>query len=120
LSHAANIAAVIAGIGFWYESFGFSADALVASLGLWLIQCWLAVRVAIDRSLFFTLAASGEESAECLDTLLVDWKLLKAPKPRTLADRSRGALRLWRMQQVALMLQLVTLGLGMILRAVSL
>jgi hypothetical protein len=120
LSHVANAAAVIAALGFWYESFGASADVLAASLLLWLVQCWFAVRVAIDRSLFFTLAESGEESAEWLDTLLVDWQLLKAAKSRSMADRSRGALRLWRIQQAALVLQLAVLGAGMVLRAVSL
>jgi hypothetical protein len=120
LSHIGNAAAVIAALGFWYESFGASADALAVSLLLWLVQCWFAVRVAIDRSLFFTLAENGEESADWLDALLVDWKFLKSAKSRSLADRSRGALRLWRMQQAALVLQLAVLGAGMILRAVSL
>ena len=120
LSHVANAAALIAGIGFWYESFGASADALIVSLFLWLVECWFAVRVAIDRPLFASLAEGGEESPEWLDALLVSWGILKAARPRSIADRTRGALRLWRMQQVALMLQLAALGVGMIFRAVSL
>ncbi len=120
LANVANVAAMVAGIGYWWEGFGASAAALAISLLVWVIEVWLAVRVAIDRSLFRTLAEDPQEGADWLDALLVDWKLAKAPKPRSLADRSRGALRLWRLQWAALVLQLAALGAAMILRAVNL
>jgi hypothetical protein len=120
LANAANAAAVIAGVGFWYEGFGASAVALAVSLFFWVVGSWFAVRVAIDRSLFQTLAEDPGEGADRLDSLLVYWKLVTAAKSRSMPDRSRGALRLCRMQGVALALQLAALGVAMILRAVNL
>ena len=111
LSHVANAAAIIAGIG--------GASILtVVSLAAWPIGSWYAVRVAIDRSLFRTLAANPEEGVEWLDSLLLDWKLVKVAGSRNIADRSRGALRLWRMQAAALVVQLATLAAAEILRVV--
>ena len=120
VANAANVAGIIAGVGYWYEGPGASSGALALSLVFWVVELWFAGRVAIDRSLFRTLAADSEQSAEWLDVLLVDWRFIKAAKSRSMADRSRGALRLLRMQSVTLILQLVTLGVAMILRAVNL
>ena len=112
LSNVANAAAIIAGIST-------SGVLLVVSLAAWLVESWFAVRVAIDRSLFRTLAANPQDGADWLDALLVDWKLVKAATSRSMTDRSRGALRLWRMQAVALTVQLATLAAGIILRVVN-
>lgn len=54
------------------------------------------MRVAIDRSLFHTLAANPEEGADWLDSLLLDWELVKVAGSRSIADRSLGGPRLWR------------------------
>jgi hypothetical protein len=121
LSHVSNAAAIIAGInGAGINGAGIKATGIlpVISLAAWLIGIWYAVRVAIDRSLFRTLAANPEAGADWLDSLLRDWKLVKAPGSRSIADRSRGALRLWRMQAAALIVQLATLIAAEILRAV--
>lgn len=118
LSHAANAAAVIAGIGCW-SSRGVSGILLAVSLTAWVVGSWFAVRVAIDRALFRTLASHPADGADWLDALLVDWKLVKAAPSRSLQDRSRGAMRLWRMQSAALALELATLALALVLRLVT-
>jgi hypothetical protein len=119
LSHVANAAAVIAGIACWVER-GPALFLLTLSLALWLVESYFAARVAIDRSLFQTLAEHPEARADRLDYLLVDWKLLKTAKSRNMTDRIRGALKLLRMQSVALVLQLVALAGAIALRWVSL
>lgn len=119
LSHAANAAAIIAGVACWVAR-GPALTLLVSSLALWLIESWFAARVAIDRSLFQTLSENPESGADRLDNLLVDWKLLKTPKSRTMTDRIRGALRLLRIQSAALTLQLASLAGAIALRSMSL
>ena len=120
VANVANAAAIMAGVGFWYEGFGVCAGMLVASLLCWVIESWFAVRVALDRALFRTLAEHPEDGADSLDTLLVDWDFIKTTKSRSMADRCGGALRLWRIQQLVLVLQLAALGGAMILRGMHL
>jgi hypothetical protein len=120
LAAIANVAAIIAGFAYWYAAPGASAAVLAFSLACWMVGSWFAVRVAIDRSLFRTLAEDSPEGAEWLDALLVEWALVKSTKSRSIADRSRGALRLWRMQSAALVIQLAALAGAMMLRAVNL
>jgi hypothetical protein len=112
MSSIANAAAIIAG-------FGITGIPLVVSLAVWLVESWFAVRVAIDRSLFRTLAANPRDGADWLDALLVDRKLIKAANSRSMEDRSRGALRLWRLQAAALTVQLVVLVAAVVLRVGS-
>ena len=128
IAHVANAAAVIAGIGCWLAR-GPALPLLFLSLTLWLVQTWFAARVAIDRSLFQTLAHDPASGPGRLDALLiewklrerkpVDWELVKTPQSRSMADRIQGALRLWRMQSAALALQLLTLGAAVALRWVN-
>jgi hypothetical protein len=125
MANVANAAGVIAGVGYWYEGPGASSLALAVSLVFWIVETWFAIRVAVDRRLFHAMAEDPEAAATRLDELLVEWKLRKAPKSptmenRSLADRSRGALRLLRMQWAAMVLQLAVLASAMILRAVNL
>lgn len=112
LSNVANAAAIVAAIAG-------GGIPLVVSLTAWLVESWFAVRVAIDRSLFCTLAAHPADGADWLDALLVDWKLMKAAKSRRMSSRSRGALRLWRMQAAALTVQLAALATAVVLRVVK-
>ena len=119
LAKAANAAAIIAGVGYWYEGPGLSSMGLALSLAFWVVECVLALRVEIDHSLFETFARDPEAAGDWLDGLLVDWKLVKAAKSRDVSERSRGAMRLWRMQRVALVLQLAALAGAMVLRAVN-
>ena len=120
LANVANVAAIVAGVGYWYEGPGWSSIGLAVSLVCWIVESMFAVRVAIDRSLFQTLAKDPEAGGGWLDALLVDWKLAGARKSRNMPERSKAALRLWRIQRSALILQLAALGGAMILRAVNL
>ena len=120
IANAANAAAVIAGIGCY---FGRSTTAVAILLGLslaaWAVESWYAVRVAVDRSLFVALAQEPADGADWLDVLLVDWKLIKTAKSRNMTDRMQGAMRLWRIQGAALVLQLAALAGAIVVRAVS-
>jgi len=118
VSQASNVIAVIAGVGCWWLQ-GSIAILLFVSLIAWLAQTWFAARVAIDRSLFQTLAGDPEEGADKLDSLLAQWGVLKQARPRSIEDRSRGALRLLRLQSAALGLQVLALFCAMLLRTVE-
>jgi hypothetical protein len=121
LCQVANAAAIISGIngaGFNGAAINCAGVLTVVSLAAWMIGIWYSVRVAIDRSLFRTLAANPEARADWLDSLLLEWKLVKVAGSRSIAERSRGALQLWRMQAAALIVQLATLAAAEILRAV--
>jgi hypothetical protein len=118
LANFANAAAIIAGVGCWWVH-GACVVLLGMSLLGWVLESWFAVRVAIDRSLFRTLAEEPAEGADWLDGLLVDWGLVKAAQSRSMPDRTRGALRLFRMQCVALALQMAALGGAIMLHAAN-
>jgi hypothetical protein len=119
VSNAANAVAVIAGVGCWWSIRGPVSILLGLSLAAFVVQTWFAVRVAIDRSLFQALA-NGEDRAKRMDVLLVDWKLVKTVMAdRSMGDRSRGALALWRKQSTALAIQLLALGGAIILHTVT-
>jgi hypothetical protein len=118
IANAGNTAALIAGIGCW-SSQGIVGVLLGVSLAAWLLESWFAVRVAIDRSLFHSLAGEPADGADWLDALLVDWKLLKRAQSRSMPDRSRGALQLLRLQVAALAVQLAALALALVLHVVT-
>ena len=109
LANAGNAAAIVAGIGCIVASPSYSGLVLGGSLLFWFVECWFAVRVAIDSSLFRVLADDPEEGGRQLDAML-------NRSGRTLADRSRGALALWRKQIAALSMQLAALAVGIVLR----
>ena len=109
IANSGNAAAIIAGIGCIITGPTNSRLVLAGSLLLWLVENWFAVRVAIDSSLFRVLAADPEEASRQLDA-----KLNRGG--RTLADRTRGALALWRKQIAALAIQLAALAAGIVLR----
>lgn len=71
-----------------------------------LLQGWLALRVAVDEKLF-ALAGLPDRLA-ALDRVL--GRLCgSVPPERGFAERSRGALRLWKLQVVAAFLQALCL-----------
>src|SRR3989442_6302639 len=90
------------------------------SLVWWLVECWFAVRVAIDASLFRHLAGEREDRWRRLDELVASWGLGKTAQGRSAADRSRGAMALWRMQAITLTIQLVLLIAAVLLQVVGL
>ena len=79
---------------------------LFASVVLGLLQGWLALRVAVDAKLF---ALDGlPEHLAALDRVLGRLRGSTLPE-RGFAERSRGALRLWRLQVMAVFLQALCL-----------
>ena len=74
------------------------------ALGAWCVLVYFAVRVELDARLFEVLA---DHSPEALDAWLEDVGLRKNIGPRTLADRRRGAMRLWRGLLMALVVEIV-------------
>jgi hypothetical protein len=96
----------------------YSRIVLAGSLLFWFVECWFAVRVAIDGSLFGVMAADPEEGGRQLDVMLKRTKLNRTGRP--VAERSRGALALWRKQIAALAVQIAALAAGIVLRIVNL
>jgi|GEM_PF-2579072 len=104
IAQAGHVLALVAGFG-WFST---GRWALTASLLVWLVHCYIAIRVAIDASLFVDLA--GREDA--LDEWLLRFGLRKSLSPRSLDDRTRASLRLWKLQLAAFALQAILLALG--------
>ena len=116
LANAANAAAVVAGLGCVMTSPVYSRFAFAGSMIVWFVECYYAVRVAIDNSLFRLLATDPEEAARRID----DFLGTSTEPSRSLEDRTRGALTLWRTQIVCFALQLAALIAGVILRVANL
>jgi hypothetical protein len=121
ISQAGNVAALLAGAGWLLPGPSLSRRAFLVSLLCWIAGCWLAMRVAIDASLF-RVFAEGDSAAtgKALDDLLVRQGFGNPQNDRNLADRSRGALRLWRGQIAAFAAQLAILIVAGVARVRSL
>ena len=107
LARTSHTAALVAGIGSAAAHSTVPRIVFSGSLLCWLVECWFAVRVAIDASLFQHLAGEPEDQWRRLDELLDCWALRRTAEGRSTADRSRGAIALWRRQAVALTMQVV-------------
>ncbi|MFL6234321.1 MAG: hypothetical protein ACJ76N_14405 [Thermoanaerobaculia bacterium] len=79
---------------------------IFASAAFGLLQGWLALRVAVDARLFALIGLPGHLAA--LDRVLGRLRT-SAPPERGFAERSRGALRLWKLQVVTFFLQALCL-----------
>jgi hypothetical protein len=119
LANAGNAAAVIAGFGCLFAHSTSARAAFAAAILCWLVQCWLAVRIRIDASLFRMLAEDPGARARQMDELLIAWGLVKRIRERSLDQRCRAALRLWRFQVAAFAIQCCLLAAGLILAMVS-
>ena len=79
LAKAGNAAAVVAGI----TGVTVYSDAvrllLAGSMLCWVFECWFAVRVRIDASLFRQLAGESEGEWRRLDELLIEWGFPRPP-----------------------------------------
>ncbi|MCX6603064.1 MAG: hypothetical protein NTV52_05680 [Acidobacteria bacterium] len=106
IAQAGHVLALVAGFG-WFST---GRWALTVSLLAWFFHCYIALRVVIDAALFADLA--GREDA--LDEWLVHFRLRRSTTPRSLDDRTRAALRLWKLQLAAFALQAILLALGWI------
>ena len=85
------------------------------SLLLWCAVIYLAIRIKIDARLFDLLAT---HPAEQLDEFLNITGLRKTTTSRTIAERRRAALRLWRALLLIVALQIALLLFAM-LRALA-
>jgi hypothetical protein len=84
----------------------------VAVVLLGAVEFWLAARVALDAELFDTIAGKGADLAG-FDRAMLALGLMPVNKAnRALALRIRGALRLLRLQALALAAQVVVLIAG--------
>ncbi len=94
---------------------GVAAWVAMGSLLVWCAEVYLAIRVQIDARFFELLAAHPPEQ---LDRFLKEAGLRKQIAPRTIPERRRGALRLWRAlvfavaAQIALLLAAILSWLG--------
>jgi hypothetical protein len=79
------------------------------SLLAWCVVVYLAVRVSIDAHFFELLA---DNPAGQFDDWLDATGLRKNSGPRTIQDRRRGALRLWRALVVAVTVEIVLMLSG--------
>jgi hypothetical protein len=117
LAKAGNAGAVVAGIT---GALVYSAAVrllLAGSILCWLFECWFAVRVRIDVSLFRQLAGKSQGEWHRLDELLIDWGFPCSAEDRSVTDRSRRAVALWRSQAVTLAIQLFSLVTAVLLEA---
>jgi hypothetical protein len=81
------------------------------SVLVWCAVVYLAIRVKMDYRFFELLAV---HPAEQLDQWLHATGLRKNIRPKTIQERRRGALRLWRALVAALAIEITLLMLGMV------
>lgn len=114
---ASHCAALMAMAGLLLSRSVAARFCFAASMFGWLACLYLGVRVAVDASLFLHLAGQPEEGARALDEWLRAGGLSRKQSGRTLAERTRGARRLWIQLLVVAGLQLGLLALGALLAA---
>jgi hypothetical protein len=115
LASASNVAAVVAGINAVLGHSNAAQIACALSMLCWFVGCYFAVRVTIDASLFRQLAANHVEACGDLDEWLRRLGWLRGETDRSLTDRTRAALALWRGQVALLALQLMALATRILL-----
>jgi hypothetical protein len=119
LANAGHAAALVAGFGSVAAHHATARLLFSSSMLCWLVECWFAVRVLIDTSLFRHLAGEPEDAWGRLDELMGAWGFLRARQGRRPEDRSRGAMALWRRQAIALGMQLAILIAAVVLQATT-
>jgi len=119
LANCANCAALIAAAGALLAHAAAARLLFTASVLWWPAACYFGMRVAIDARLFRELGREGAEGGQALDELLRAWGLSNAEPGRSMAERSRGALRLWRRQMAAVAVQLAAMAAGLLVQAWS-
>jgi hypothetical protein len=109
LANASHAAAVVAGFGTAAAHSAIAGLLFSSSMLCWLCECWFAVRVAIDASLFRRVADESEDGWRQVDEWMNACGFLRLSEGRSIADRARGAVALWRRQAVALAIQFAIL-----------
>jgi hypothetical protein len=106
---AGQIAAVMSVLPMWKG--GAPAWIAYGSVLVWCVAVYLGIRVKIDAQFFELL---GTHPAGQLDDWLKASGLRKNTRPRTIADRRRGALRLWRALVAVVTVQIALLLLALL------
>ena len=119
LSNFSNCAAVIAAVGILLAHAVTERLVFASSILCWPVACYFGVRVAIDTSLIQELGREPAEGGNALDQLLRTRGLLRVQPERTLAERSRGALRLWIRMIIIVAVQLAILVVAMVIQALA-
>ena len=78
---------------------------------VWCVMVYFAVRVKIDSGLFEVLADHGPDE---LDAWLRATNLRSQASQRSLTERQRGALRLWRILTACVILEIVLAFLSVV------
>ncbi|SHL45756.1 hypothetical protein [Phytopseudomonas punonensis] len=112
LSGALTVLALVVGLGplLGFMALSTGAAVSVSLLVCGLLQKYYALRVALDAELFATLAAAPEQldrRTTQLDQALLSLGHKASGSARSCEQRSRGALRLLRLQALWLGLQLL-------------
>jgi hypothetical protein len=107
-SMAGHVGAVLAGLGILHQ--GVEA-AYLMGLAAWGYLVYLQVRVSLDAELFSWLA-NGGTTAE-MDGFLGRAGLISGARERSVEDRCRGAVRLWKQLMVVLFVELVVVVIGL-------
>jgi hypothetical protein len=81
------------------------------SILVWCLIVYLAIRIKIDVRFFELLAV---QPAEHLDAWLNTNGLRKSTRPKTIPERRRGALRLWRALMAGVAIEIALLLLAML------
>jgi hypothetical protein len=102
IAHTGHVLALIAAYA-WFQT---HHPALPLSLLTWLFHCYIALRVAIDAHLFTSLRGHEAE----LDAWLLRFQLRRQLTPRSLDERTRASLRLWKLQLATCALQAILLA----------
>lgn len=109
LALAAHVTVVISVLSTWNA--GPVAWIKWCSVLVWCLVVYLAVRVKMDARFFELLAV---HPAEQLDAWLDIAGLRKSARPKTIQERRRGALRLWRALAAAVAIEIALMLLGML------
>jgi hypothetical protein len=117
LSNCSNSAALIAAAGVFLAHASAERRIFATSLLCWPVACYFSLRVAIDASLFRELGREPADGGQALDALLGAWGLAGKLPHRTIAERSRGALKLWKRLIAVAAVQLATLAAAIMIQA---
>ena len=96
LTTVSNCAAVVGAAGILLAHSGTARAILVPPVLFWPVACYFSLRVAIDAALFRELALADQDNGTALDELLRQRGLARGRLGRTISDRSRGAVKLWK------------------------
>lgn len=117
LNHWSQVFALLAGlvlaVALLQAAPGLAKGLLMGSLAAAAVQAVFALRLGWDAE-FFQLMAQQPQAWPAFDTFLTQLKLAKPTPERPLLSRAQGALGLMRRQALAVCLQGVCLGVGVV------